>query len=101
MGVPTFNLDSVSTGPFQSGFPVFTLTCDSSGGPATTVLWKIGDTVLSDDSDHDMTKTLVDQSVPTYRSTLTVRGRRPGTYKCNVTNSKGESMTSLLVKGSS
>ncbi len=95
----TFHLDSVSTDPFQSGPPVFTLTCNSSGGPARTVQWKTDNSLLSDDSVYDMTQTLVSQSGPHYSSTLTVRGRRTGTYQCVVSNIKGNSTEALNVTG--
>ncbi len=95
----TFHLDSVSTDPFQSGPPVFTLTCNSSGWPAPTVQWWRGNGLLSDDSVYDMIQTLVSQSGPHYSSTLTVRGRRPGTYHCVVSNIKGNSTKALHVQG--
>ncbi len=87
----TFHLDSISTDPFQSGPTVFTLTCNSSGGPATTVQWWRSNRLLSDDSVFDMTQTLVSQSGPHYSSTLTGRGRRFGHYQCVVSNSVGNS----------
>ncbi len=92
----TFHLDSVSTYPFQSGPPVFTLTCNFSGGPATTVRWKRGHREVYDDSSHVMTNSLVDQSGPDYTSTLKVRGRRAGVYSCAVRNSKGTSSARTL-----
>ncbi len=95
----TFHLDSVSTYPFQSGPPVFTLTCNSSGGPATTVQWKRGHREVYEDSSHVITSSLVDQSGPDYTSTLRVRGRRDGGYQCTVHNSKGASGATLTVTG--
>ncbi len=92
----TFHLDSVSTDPFQSGPPVFTLTCNASGGPATTVQWRIGYEEVHDDRNHTMTSSLVDQSGPDYTSTLRVRGRRDGVYQCTVSNSKGTSTARIL-----
>ncbi len=95
----TFHLDSVSTDPFQSGPPVFTLTCNSSGGPATTVQWRIGYEEVHDDRNHTMTSSLVDQSGPDYTSTLRVRERRDGVYTCDVSNSKGYFNGTLTVTG--
>ena len=80
-----FQLDTVSSNP-PTGPPVFTLTCNSSGGPATTVTWKRDNTNLTADGEHVMTTTLVDQSGPKYTSTLTVTGRSPGIYNCTVRN---------------
>ncbi len=94
----TFHLDSVSSDPFQSGSPVFTLTCNSSGGPATTVEWWRGREV-HENSVHIMTSSLVDQSGPYYTSTLRVRGRWDGEYRCTVSNSKGTSRRILTVTG--
>ncbi len=94
-----FHLDEVNTNPFQSGVPVFTLTCTSSGGPATNVEWKLNDEVLTENSNHTMTRTLVDQLGPDYSSTLTVTGRTVGNYSCNVSNSKGYSTKGYIVEG--
>ncbi len=95
----TFHLDSVSTDPFQSGPPVFTLTCNSSGGPATTVQWKRGYREVHDDGSHVITSSLVDQSGQDYTSTLRIRERSDGVYSCAVKNSKGTSTRSLAVTG--
>ncbi len=95
----TFHMDSVGTYPFQSGPPVFTLTCNSSGGPATTVVWRIGSREVHDNSNHALTSSLVDQSGPGYTSTLRVKGRRNGKYQCTVRNSKGASGATLTVTG--
>ncbi len=95
----TFHLDSVSTYPFQSHPPVFTLTCNSSGGPAETVQWERGGREVHSNSVHIMTSSLVDQSGPDYTSTLRVRGRWNGEYRCTVSNSKGTSRRILTVTG--
>ncbi len=95
----TFHLGSVSTDPFKSGPPVFTLTCNSSGGPATTVQWRRVGREVHDDSNHDMTSSLVDRSGPDYTSTLRVRGRKNGLYHCTVRNSKGTFTRTLTVIG--
>ena len=60
----------------------FTLTCISTGGPATTVTWTrdsqtaVGDTVT----------TLINAISAEYTHTLTVTGRLPGLYTCTVAN---------------
>ena len=62
--------------------PQFTLTCISTGGPATTVTWTrdlqtaVGDTV----------RTLINAVSAEYTHTLTVTGRLGGLYTCTVTN---------------
>ena len=76
---------------------MFTLTCVSTGGPATTVTWtRDGAAVTGNTS-----QTVVDQEASTYHSTLTVTGREPGNYQVNVTNDRtAEPATaSLTVSG--
>ena len=61
--------------------PVFTLTCGSTGGPATTVIWtRDGAAATGDTSQTVMTAT--------YVNTLTVTGREPGNYTCSVANNR-------------
>ncbi len=79
--------------------PVFTLTCNSGGGPATTVTWKRDGTVVNENSNHVMTSGLVDQSGPDYTSTLTVTGREDGVYTCTVTNDIGSADGQYQVEG--
>ena len=71
----TFQLDTdPSTDP-----PVFTLTCTSTGGPATTVSWRRDGTMLSDDSTYSITsQVLTNTATATYTHTLTVTGRLLG-----------------------
>ena len=72
--------------------PQFTLTCISTGGPATTVTWTrdsatdIGDVVTVFDN----------AETATYTHTLTVTGRTEGLYRCNVSNSKPSSAAAEL-----
>ena len=64
--------------------PQFTLTCISTGGPATTVTWtKDSATALGD----EMT-VLNNAMTAQYTHTLTVTGRLGGLYQCNVANTK-------------
>ena len=81
--------------------PVFTLTCTSTGDPATTVSWSRDGTMLSDDSNHDITSQVTDTVTATYTNTLTVTGRLAGQYECNVSNSRtpSGSTRSLTVVG--
>ena len=64
--------------------PQFTLTCISTGGPATTVTWtRDSDTVT------EGTETVLDDPVTAqYTHTLTVTGRLRGLYTCTVANDK-------------
>ena len=79
--------------------PQFTLTCISTGGPATTVTWTrdsataMGDemTVFNFTNDAETTQ---------YAHTLTVTGRLGGLYQCNVSNSKpSEAVANFSVEG--
>ena len=88
-----FDLASIS----EAGTPQFTLTCISTGGPATTVTWtRDSDTVT------EGTETVLDDSVTAqYIHTLTVTGREAGLYTCTVANNKpSHDSSSLTVKGS-
>ena len=96
-GEITFQLDTEpATDP-----PVFTLTCITTGGPATTVSWRRDGTLLNDDSNHDITSQVTDPVTATYTNTLTVTGRLAGQYECSVSNSRtpSGSTRSLTVVG--
>ena len=72
---------------------MFTITCQSRGGPATLVRWTRtteGNTVtIEENSTYSTSRIIVDtSSITVYNNTLTVRGREGGAYKCNVTNSQ-------------
>ena len=64
--------------------PVFTLTCVSAGGPATTVNWMRDGVAVT----IDTSQTQVDEQTSTYHNILTVYGRLLGIYECNVTNER-------------
>ena len=62
----------------------FTLTCISTGGPATTVTW-----TRNSDTVTEGTETVLDDPVTAqYNHTLTVTGRLGGLYTCTVANDK-------------
>ena len=88
----TFTVDSDLNGES----PQFTLTCTSTGGPATTVTWTRDSETVS----GGMT-VLDDPVTAQYTHTLTVTGRLGGQYQCNVTNSKpSQDSAQLTVAGS-
>ena len=60
----------------------FTLTCTSTGGPATTVTW----TRDSQTAVGERRSEVVNGETAEYTNTLTVTGRLPGLYTCTVTN---------------
>ena len=60
----------------------FTLTCISTGGPATTVTWTRNSTTVTEG-----TETVLDDPVTAqYTHTLTVNGTVEGLYSCTVAN---------------
>ena len=76
-GGMTFTVDSDLNGES----PQFTLTCTSTGGPATTVIWTRDSETVSEGM------TVLDDSVTAqYTHTLTVTGRLGGQYQCTVSN---------------
>ena len=73
----------------------FTLTCISTGGPATTVSWTRDSQTVSGGM------TVLDNAViAQYTHTLTVTGRLGGQYQCNVTNSKPSQATDSKLQSS-
>ena len=73
----------------------FTLTCTSTGGPATTVTW------TRDSQTVQGGMTVLNNTVAAqYTHTLTVTGRLGGQYQCNVTNYKPSQATAnITVQG--
>ena len=76
--------------------PMFTLTCTSTGGPATTVIW-----TLDGSPQNGGTSQITNQSTATYSNSLTVTGRSTGNYQCSVSNDRNTAMLSLTVEGMS
>ena len=63
--------------------PRFTLTCTSTGGPATTVTWTRDSETVSGGM------TVLDNTVTAqYTHTLTVTERLGGQYQCTVSNDR-------------
>ena len=75
--------------------PQFTLTCISTGGPATTVTWTRHSITVTEG-----TETVLDDPVTAqYTHTLTVNGRVGGLYKCTVANRVSNGSSQLIVSG--
>ena len=91
-GNMTFTEDSDLSGES----PQFTLTCTSTGGPATTVTWSRDSETVS-----GVNTTVLDDPVTAqYTHTLTVTGRDGGDYQCNVSNNKpSQDSASFTVQG--
>ena len=74
--------------------PQFTLTCISTGGPATNVTWTRDSEMLTGSTVLNNTETAQ------YIHTLTVTGRLGGLYTCTVSNNKpSEDSAQLTVLG--
>ena len=71
----------------------FTLTCISTGGPATTVTWTRDSVTITEG-----TETVLDNPVTAqYTHTLTVTRRQEGLYRCN--DKPSEDSAQLNVQG--
>ena len=87
-GGVTLTVDSDLNGPS----PQFTLTCISTGGPATTVTWTRDSVTVTEG-----TETVLDDSVTAqYTHTLTVSGSTTGAYTCTVANDKPSSASASI-----
>ena len=101
LSLPDFNLH---TEPGVSP-PEFSITCQTQGGPATTVVWIVNSTHIDEEnSDYEMSKVIVDTSRNSvYKSRLRVLDRKSGTYYCVITNNiqkaEGYVVEGILIKG--
>ena len=73
--------------------PQFTLTCISTGGPATTVTWTRDSTTTVTEGTETV---LDDPETAQYTHTLTVTGRIGGLYNCTVSNNKPSTASSTV-----
>ena len=93
-GNMTFTVDS----DLNEASPQFTLTCISTGGPATTVTWTRDSVTIT-----ERTETVLDnRTTSQYTHTLTVTGGSGmgGDYTCTVANNKAsEDSVHLHVQG--
>ena len=79
-----------------------TLTCTSTGGPATNVTWRRDGIVIILNDTHQQTKSVVDPVEGTYQTVLTINssvGQIMGIYNCTVKNIRGESSKTVFVPG--
>ena len=81
--------------------PEFTLTCTSTGGPATTVSWTRDSNAVTANNDHIISSRVTDTLAATYVHTLRVTERLVGSYSCSVSNSRTSpaAATTLQVAG--
>ena len=81
-----------------------TLTCTSTGGPATTVTWRRDGVGITLNDTYQQTKRLVDNVTSTYQTVLTIdsclgQSDIVGTYNCTVENARGVSSETVVVPG--
>ena len=81
-----------------------TLTCTSTGGPATNVTWRRDGAVITLNDNYQQTKSVVDPGNGTYQTVLTIDpsvgwSDIVGTYNCTVENVRGESSETVVVPG--
>ena len=80
----------------EDSTPQFTLTCISTGGPATTVTWTRDSVTITEGTETTLDNNITAQ----YTHTLTMTGRLGGLYTCTVANNKpSNDSSSLRVKG--
>ena len=73
---------------YHEGNDSHTLTCVSTGSPATTVCWTKDKAPLT--SDYTISQTVIDRSTSTYSNVLTVSPKgAAGIYNCTVSNDLG------------
>ena len=82
----------------------YTLTCNSTGGPATTVTWKRDGVVITLNATYQQTKRVVNPVAGTYQTVLTIdpsvsQSDIVGTYNCTVENARGETSETVVVPG--
>ena len=77
--------------------PQFTLTCISTGGPATTVTWTRDSTTTV--TEGTLQTVLNNTMTALYIHTLTVTGRDHGLYSCTVENSVSSDSATYTVQG--
>ena len=73
--------------------PQFTLTCISTGGPATTVSWTRDNVDITGEQNVTV---LNDAVTARYTHTLTLTGNQPGLYTCTVSNNKPSSASASI-----
>ena len=77
-----------------------TLTCTSTSGPATTVIWRRNGAVITLNATHQQTKRVVDSTMGTYQTVLTIdpsvgQSGIFGLYNCTVENDRGRSSMTI------
>ena len=82
----SFQLTYASISPQNSANIIFSLTCNSSGGPVQSVEWMRDGFPL----DNTGSLVLINASTASYSNTLDVSGRLPGIYACQIRDSNNQ-----------
>ena len=79
-----------------------TFTCNSTGGPATTITWRKNGAVITPNATYQHTKRIVDSVEGNYQTVLTIdpsadQGSIVGSYCCTVENVRGKSSMMVVI----
>ena len=102
VGVYPVNSGSPSITGLLYNRSTLTLTCTSTGGPATTVTWrKNGAVVEIDGTTYHQSQRVVNTTTATYENTLssTTNANFVGNFTCSVSNSRGGGDRSVFLAG--
>ena len=78
------------------------LTCISSGGPATHITWRRNCAILPNNAMFQQSQLVTQTQTATYQNTLAIDSavsERDGVYTCSVTNARGYSNGATGVGG--
>ncbi len=76
-----------------------TITCTSTGGPATSVTWTRDNTPLNvDGTTYQHSQIITDTNTSTYENRLTILGD-DGIYVCIVSNAVGNDASEIKITG--
>ena len=94
VGAPVVSMMSYSC-------PSRTLTCVSTGGPATKVTWRKDGVIISSSSpSHQQSQRVVDTTTATYHNLLSITSSNirdyNGSFTCTVNNTRGSSQPMSL-----
>ena len=79
-----------------------TITCTTSGGPATDVTWFKDNEKITMTSSEVCSQVITNTSSATYENRLRIvdkSSKVAGTYTCKVTNPRGSTNESLYIQG--
>jgi hypothetical protein len=96
---PGFNVTPTITNlTYHEGNDSHTLTCVSTGSPATNVSWTKDGAPLT--SGYTISQTVIDRSASTYSNVLRVSPEgAAGTYNCTVSNDLGSNSSGVVALG--